>query len=201
MTTLFTHLSRTSFESTLFFKPALQNLQYFATFLPNHHLLNIPHPSTFRRRLRQAMYAELTHSWQSFPKGRFTYAILPQWTPRSFPYSSPSRHAECFRMSLAFQQNSTKVCLHNFNPRISPTCPHCRSSPETVRHILFSCPVFTSQRDRLMKSLRSQNPNINPTVSFLLTHPSSKAPVETFFKTIFKLPVLPIPTTQPSLRT
>jgi hypothetical protein len=65
---------------------------------------------------------------------------------------------------------------HLFHIRRSetPSCPHCRGiNVETLRHFLFSCPFYATERHTLRNKLSRDANNL----AFLLSCPSAYKPL------------------------
>ena len=122
----------------------------------------------FQRKLRDAMFKELTTYWSSTNEGRTTFQILPSWTTQHFNRNNTRVH-ESYYIRLSFTHNDTRTSQHIFKNQIDPICQRCKTHPETPRHILLDCKALQSERDKLITQIKHHHPNIPPTFQNILT--------------------------------
>ena len=118
------------------------------------------------------MFKELTQHWSSHLLARHTYNLLPNWEPQQFQRHPRSRAAETFYIRCCFTQNDTKASRLRFSTGSgSDTCTRCHSSTEDVEHILLGCPSLTNLRNNVLNTIHKTYPDINITLSNILTNP------------------------------
>ena len=183
MKTLFgnTIFDTKKWNSSIFFKPAQDNITYFTNFTNDGNLLNIKSRKVFHKKLLNAMYKELTQQWSKHEKGRTTYNILQNWTPQQFNRNNKRKY-EWYYIRLSFQQNETKASQHKHNNDIEPICPRCKAHPETAQHILHECTSISLQRNKMLTRINQTFPNIKPTTQNLLTSKPLQPFVLSFLK-------------------
>ena len=168
-------------NSSIFFKPAQDNITYFTNFTNDGNLLNIKSRKVFHKKLLKAMYKELTQHWSKHKQGRTTFNILQNWTPQQFNRNNKRKY-EGYYIRLSFQQNEIKASQHKHNNNIEPTCPRCKTHPETAQHILHDCTSLTLQRNKMLTRINEAFPNIKPTTKNLLTSKNLQPFVLSFLK-------------------
>jgi len=180
----------TTWSNSIFYNPALSNLQYFSKFTEDGHLLNITSPQAFKNALRKAMYRELSTSWEKYLLARSTFKILPKWEPQNFSRTS-LKEAEGFYIRCCFSRNDTRFSRNRFHQdekTPSTTCPRCQKADETVNHILLECPQLQPYRSRLLNKIQKKYPNLPITLQNLLTKPETQPYVIGYINKIIKHP-------------
>ena len=180
----------TTWSSTIFYKPALSNLEYFSKYTEDGHLLNITCPETFKITLRKAMFRELSASWKKHLLARSTYKILPLWEQQIFLRTS-SKKAEGFYIRCCFSRNDTrssKTRFHQDDNTFSTVCPRCKQANETTKHILLECPELQPYRSHLVKKIQKKHPHLPITLRNLLTKPEIQYHVIGYIDAILKHP-------------
>lgn len=100
-----------------------------------------------RRSTRVASMAKWQREWDSSPKGRWTYRLLPVisgWVDR--------RHGELtFHLTQVLSGHGCfRQYLHRVGHAASPACPECVDREESAEHVLFECPRFAEARCGMM---------------------------------------------------
>lgn len=100
---------------------------------------------------RERSIREWQKMWDQSPRGRWTYRLIPkikQWIER--------RHGEVdFHLTQFLTGHGAfKEYLHRIGKVQSPTCPTCTTMDETAEHVLFVCPRFTDERERMQRCLK-----------------------------------------------
>ena len=119
---------------TCFLGTARRNIDYFQRFSEDT-LLDAPSSKSFATPLNQAMFSELTESWQRLDKAAFTRQILPTWHDLRFqiPYSKVS---ETVMIKSCFAQNFTLNFKHKHSPTTTNRCRLCKAA-RNYRSLLF----------------------------------------------------------------
>lgn len=147
-----TTANSTTWNSSLFFKPCLDNLHYFRQFVPNKNLLNITSQKRFKTTLRKAMFNELTQQWTQLKSSRHTFNIIPTWNPHQHPSVIISKAAEGVYLRSCYTQNDTNTYNQKINPSCTARCRFCNSSEETITHWFLECPSFEAKRNKHLTS-------------------------------------------------
>lgn len=97
--------------------------------------------------------------------------------PRVLP-GRLSRDARSLLLRMRLNISDVAARLHRHGRRDSPTCAHC-PEPETLEHLLLSCPQFAAQRGVLQASLQrlGQPSQRLEDVLFPTGHPSTRRDV------------------------
>lgn len=100
-----------------------------------------------RKSTRVASMVKWQREWDSSPKGRWTYRLLPVisgWVDR--------RHGELtFHLTQVLSGHGCfRQYLHRFGHAASPACPECVDKEESAEHVLFECPRFVEARSGMM---------------------------------------------------
>ena len=128
-------------KQTRFFSSAHNNIVYFQSFVEDP-LLEAPSSKAFSARLRLAMFAETTASWQRQCKAEFTKQILPIWCESHFEQPL-SKATETVLIKSCFTQNYTRSFLTKHSTSDS-TCRLCNNAPETIEHLFYTVPKSES---------------------------------------------------------
>ena len=141
----------TEWTETCFLGAARENIDYFQTFV-EEALLDAPSTKVFSKLLKQAMFSELTETWQRLDKAAFTKHILPIW--RDLSFSSPySKATETVLIKSCFAQNFTLNFKHKHTPSTTNRCRLCKAEPETIEHLYLRCNAVDTQRNVLKEAL------------------------------------------------
>lgn len=89
--------------------------------------------------------------WNSSPKGRWTYALIPNiklWLNRK--HGDPDYYITQFLSG----HGGFKQYLHRFGLADSSVCPFCTDPMQDSRHTFFVCPKFSVNRHRLESQIQ-----------------------------------------------
>ena len=149
--------NESEWKQTRFFASAHNNILYFQDFV-DETLLEAPSSEVFSTRLRRAMYAETTASWQRQGKANFTKHILPIWCETQFEQPL-SKATETVLIKSCFTQNYTRSFLARHSTS-EPTCRLCKNAPETIEHLFLYCPEVDTEREKLKKAMDGKEFNL-----------------------------------------
>ena len=141
----------TEWTETCFLGAARANIDYFQNFV-EENLLDAPSSKAFSKLLKQAMFSELTETWQRLDKAAFTRHILPNW--RDLSYSSPySKATETVLIKSGFAQDFTLNFKHKHTHSTTNQCRLCKAAPETTEHLYLRCNAVGTHRSVLKEAL------------------------------------------------
>ena len=144
----------TEWTETCFLGAARANIDYFQNFV-EEELLEASSSKAFSKLLKQAMFSELTETWQRLDKAAFTRHILPTW--RDLSYSTPySKATETVLIKSCFAQNFTLNFKHKHTPSTNNQCRLCKAEPESIEHLYLRCNAVDSQRNVLKEALEGK---------------------------------------------
>jgi ribonuclease HI len=129
--------------------------------------------------LKQAQRQESSERWGRFwsksPRHARTIQTDPNLTAASNSFTSLVQHLPKRHISLMLWLRTRHISLnqhlHRIGKSLSPNCPHCEDTPETVQHFLLSCPQYIRERHTLTTALRRQASSI----TYLLTNAKATA--------------------------
>ena len=173
------------FHNSIFYRPCLDfighlNGIYRSRYRVGFNILDCRSIDHFKSLSRDLIFLNLSDIWCSFPEGRHTFGILPEWSPRVISPSLVSRRSESMYYSLCFSKNNLKSSryIHTFDDDV---CRFCDFGRESVHHIFMDC--FGLDHSILRDACASLNIEYN-LVNFL-TNPRMKIYVEHFLKNNF----------------
>jgi len=104
------------------------------------------------------------YSWSNHQQGLLWHDFWNTHTRIQCIFPTP-KHLEKYRSNTEHMQKIHNLILdtvptnarkHKFNPHISPLCDKCNSQIEDLKHVLFHCPKYDSQRVSLIRVIGNE---------------------------------------------
>lgn len=107
-------------------------------------------------------YARATNIDPSMPSNRYIKLVV------TLPRQQTSLYTQLHTCHLPLNQH-----LHRIGKSITPHCPTCPDTDETIHHFLFNCPQYTQERHQFTNILRRQASSIQ----YILTAEKATQPL------------------------
>ena len=141
----------------------------------------------FSDRLRECMFAELTHHWPWTDCGhaKICHLIHPNWEPLSWGRLSISRRASCFYHQVAVGRGMFNDRIRYSNRKGVSNCRFGCDEVDTVQHVFFDCLFCSNAREDLLSIFREKK--LVYSLTNLFTHRSLRCRVERFLDWVFAI--------------
>ena len=147
-------------------------------------LFNIE-PKARKKKVKDAMFAELTTYWQSLSEARIMKEIHPKWESQRLSSVMHTRYTHCVVQNLALGRAKLRWTIHRKHDSELQMCRHGCGEVENLQHVIFKYRKMKGYRKIWKKRCTEINEEF--TLRALFTEPELREDLEKSLVVFFNI--------------